>query len=532
MVNGILQGKTVDSPGESYGALLYRSLQNGGDNIAMINAETGEETTYQEIFECTVSLAKHLQRLRLTKNDTISICSPNSVYFTIPTIAALYLGITFAPVNHFYTPAELVHCFNLSKPTIVFCTVSSLENIITACKSIKTVKKIILLDKNTTVHCDIPSLEELLHFNRHATFEVTPVDDKHVVAILCSSGTTGLAKGVMLTHKNFQAAHIWAIDPDFPAFRASKIGLALLPFYHAYGLTIHLIMLAMHMKMVVLARFEEQLFLSAIQQHRVTNACLVPPLILFLGKSPIVTKYDLSSIREIVCGAAPLGREIQELTMKRLGSLNIRQGYGLTESTLGVTLTPANRHKHGSVGVVGPNMQLKVRDPESNRTLGPNEEGEICMRGALIMQGYIGNPEATASTLDSEGWLLTGDVGYYDTDGYVYIVDRYKELIKYKGLQVPPAEIEAILLKHPQIKDCGVIGRPDTAAGEVPVAFVVKQARATITETDVINFAAAHLSHHKRLHGGVRFVQEIPKSATGKILRRVLREQLNVASKL
>lgn len=531
MVN-ILRGKVVDLPQESFGAILYRSLQNGRQNIAMIDHDTGVETTYAEILERTVSLAQHLKQMGLTKGDTITVCSANSIYFTIPAIAALYLGITFAPASHFYNPRELVHCMSLSQSKVVFCTTSTLDNVMVACKEVKSVEKIIVLDQSTDLPAHIHSLEEYLHFPRNTRFEVTQLDVKHVATILCSSGTTGLPKGVMLTHKNLHAALRWTVDPDFGAFHASKTGLALMPFYHAYGLVTHLVMIAVHMKMIVIPRFEETLFLTAIQQHRVTQVCLVPPLILFLAKSPIVAKYDLSSLTDVICGAAPLGKEVQQLAMKRLGLTNIRQGYGLTETTMGITVTQADCHKYGSIGIVGPNMEVKVRDIETNRTLGPNEEGEICIRGAMVMKGYVGNAKATAETLDSEGWLLTGDAGYYDTDGYIYIVDRYKELIKYKAFQVPPAEIEAILLHHPQIKDCGVIGKPDAAAGEVPVAFVVKQKNATITEADVMNFVAEHVSHHKRLHGGVRFVNEIPKSATGKILRRILREQLKMASKL
>ena len=253
-----------------------------------------------------------------------------------------------------------------------------------------------------------------------------------------------------------------------------------------------------------------------------------------LAKSPLVDKYNLSSVRDIGCGAATLSKDIEDQVKKRLGTkLIIRQTYGMSESTLG-TLTAQDIVKPGSVGSPIKGIYAKVID-ESGNALGPNQNGELCFKGKRIMKGYINNSEATRETIDTDGWLHSGDIGYYDDEFQFYIVDRLKELIKYKAFQVAPAEVEGILLSHPKIKDAGVIGIPDEECGELPFAFVVKQPGVQLTEKEVISFVAENSSKAKRLHGGVRFIDEIPKNLSGKILRRVLRElykNMKIKSKL
>lgn len=265
--------------------------------------------------------------------------------------------------------------------------------------------------------------------------------------------------------------------------------------------------------------------LSNSQKYRVMLAFMVPPLMVFLAKHPIVDKYDLSSLVMLLSGAAPLSKETEDAIKERIGVPTIRQGYGLSEATLSLTVQSDERCKPGSVGVLRKGLYAKVIDPETGKALGPNQRGELCFRGDCIMKGYIGDKNSTDAMVKN-GWLHTGDIGFYDEDFEFFIVDRIKELIKYKAFQVPPAEIEALLLTHDKIKDVAVVGKPDEAAGELPFAFVVKQVGAQLTEQEVIEFVAANASSPKRLRGGVKFVNEIPKNASGKILRRVLREML------
>lgn len=255
----------------------------------------------------------------------------------------------------------------------------------------------------------------------------------------------------------------------------------------------------------------------------------VPPIIVILAKSPLVDKYDLSSVQEIACGAAPLGRDTEEEVMIRLNT-KLGQGYGLTETSPIVLAPPRFERRTGSSGVLIPNTECKVVDLETGAPLGANKDGELWFRGPQIMKGYLNNPDATNNCIDNEGWFHTGDIGHYDEEGYFYIVDRLKELIKYKGFQVAPAELEGTLLSHNSIADAAVIGVPDLQAGELPKAFVVLKPNMALTKDEIMKFVEGRLSPHKHLRGGVEFIDQIPKSLSGKILRRQLRQR--VKSKL
>lgn len=264
-----------------------------------------------------------------------------------------------------------------------------------------------------------------------------------------------------------------------------------IPFFHAYGLLTTLASSACAAEVVILPKFEEHSFLNAIQTYKINIGFLVPPLLLFLAKSPLVDSYDVSSLMIVGCGAAPLSKELADAVKERTNVLSLIQAYGMTESTLAVIGQSDTHNKPGSIGGLRPGTWGKIVDIESGRALGPNQRGEMCFKGSSIMKGYTRNPEATRQTIDADGWLHTGDIGYYDEDEEWFIVDRIKELIKYKGFQVPPAEIEAILLTHPDILDAAVIGIPDDSAGELPLAFVVKRTGSKLSERDVIAFVAS-----------------------------------------
>src|SRR5947209_6218602 len=271
---------------------------------------------------------------------------------------------------------------------------------------------------------------------------------------------------------------------------------------------------------VTLPRFDFEQVLKTMQDYRVTLAHLVPPVVLALTKHPAVDSYDLSSLRMIFSGAAPLGAELTRECSARL-DCEIVQGYGMTETSPCTHVSMPGRNKPGSVGVCVPNTECKIISVETGEELGVGERGEICVRGPQVMKGYLNCPDATAQTIDAEGWLHTGDVGYADEEGCFYVVDRAKELIKYKGFQVAPAELEALLLTHPSIADAAVIPSPDDEAGEIPKAFVVVREGHGMTEAKVLSFVAAHVAPYKKIRR-VEFVAQIPKSPSGKILRRLL----------
>lgn len=256
---------------------------------------------------------------------------------------------------------------------------------------------------------------------------------------------------------------------------------------------------------------------------------MVPALLVLLAKSAIVDQFDLSCLKVIVCSSAPLSADTEAAVYRRIGKKKIRQVYGLTEASICLMQTEKN-NKAGSVGTVPPGVYGKIIDPDTGKLCGPYERGEMLFKSNSLMRGYVNNPQATRDVIDADGWFHTGDIGYYDKDGEWFIVDRLKELIKYKGYQVAPAELEALILTHPYVQDVGVIGVPDERSGEVPLAFVVR--KVDVSEKDIIDFVAERVSVAKRLHGGVQFMEQIPRNSTGKVLRKVLREKVKLSSKL
>src|SRR2546426_9723297 len=325
----------------------------------------------------------------------------------------------------------------------------------------------------------------------------------------------------MLTHYNLVANILQTAGAL--GVREDDIMLGVLPFFHIYGMSV-IMNLALHVgaTVVIMPRFDLEQCLQILQKYRVTFANVVPPMVLAFAKSPLVDKYDLSSLRTVFSGAAPLKETLAEEASTRLGC-HVVQGYGMTETSPVTHATRAggDRISGASIGPPVPNTEVKVVDVVSHAELGPNEEGEICVRGPQVMKGYLNQPDATARTIDAEGWLHTGDVGYADEEGHFFIVDRAKELIKYKGFQVAPAELEAVLLTHPAVADAAVIPCPDEEAGEGPKAFVVLKGEAT--QDQILNFVAGRVAPFKKIRS-LEFIDKIPKSASGKILRRVLIE--------
>jgi acyl-CoA synthetase (AMP-forming)/AMP-acid ligase II len=327
----------------------------------------------------------------------------------------------------------------------------------------------------------------------------------------------------MLTHRNL-VANICQCEPVLPT-REDDVVAGILPFFHIYGMLV-ILNAAIHAgaTIVTLPRFDLEQFLKLLQDYEVTRANLVPPIVLALAKHPAVERYRLPRLQAILSGAAPLGEDVARACAERLGCMVI-QGYGLTETSPVTHVSPLDpsQIRLASIGKPLPNTECKVVDVATGAELGPNQDGELWIRGPQVMRGYLNGPTATAEALDLQGWLRTGDLVRVDDDGYFYVVDRLKELIKYRGYQVAPAELEALLLSHPAVADAAVIPSPDEEAGEVPKAFVVRRAGATagVTEDDLLAYVAERVAPFKKIRS-VEFVAEIPKAASGKILRRVL----------
>jgi acyl-CoA synthetase (AMP-forming)/AMP-acid ligase II len=331
----------------------------------------------------------------------------------------------------------------------------------------------------------------------------------------------------MLTHRNLVANLCQSQGmQNWECFGEGDTVLAALPFFHIYGMVVIMMLgLANGSTIVSVPRFDFQEFLALIQKYRLTVLPLVPPIVLGMVKSPAVAQFDLSSVRLVFSGAAPLGEEQARELSKKL-SCPVTQGYGMTEASPVTHLSPTKNAtlKPGSAGRVVPNTEVKIVHPETGAELGPKQDGELLMRGPQIMKGYLNKPADTANSIDPEGWYHTGDVGYVDDDGWFFIVDRTKELIKYKGMQVAPAELEALLLTHPNVLDAAVVRRPDEEAGEIPKAFVVlkpdEPSKGTKAEA-IMAWIAERVAPHKRIRQ-LEFIEQIPKSASGKILRRLL----------
>jgi len=357
---------------------------------------------------------------------------------------------------------------------------------------------------------------------------ISPSD---IVVLPYSSGTSGKPKGVMLSHSNLNVNLLQLEPTQSSSFKGQKV-LGLLPFFHIYGMVVVMSSaLRLGGTVVTMPKFDPPVFLDIMKRESINIAHVAPPLMVFLAKHPAVESIlPLPHLNDMLCAAAPLGEDLGFAVLDRFSGspdLAIRQGYGMTELSPASHVVPpgADKSKMGSVGWLLPGMRCKLVDTETGEMVGVGEEGEITLQGPNVMKGYLNRPDATAECLDAEGWLRTGDVGKVDEEGYWYIVDRVKELIKTKGFQVAPAELEALLNGWERIADAAVIGIADDRAGELPKAFVVKQAgHEALTEQEVLEFVKPRVAPYKQL-AAVEFIDAVPKSPAGKILRRVLRAQ-------
>lgn len=351
------------------------------------------------------------------------------------------------------------------------------------------------------------------------------VTQEDTATLLYSSGTTGASKGVISSHRNL-IAMVQTIVGRFKLDEGEQTFICTVPMFHIYGLAAFAAgILASGSTVVVLSKFEMDEMLSSIHKYKASYLPLVPPILVALVNNAglIQKKYDLSSLKNVLSGGAPLSKEVTEGFLEKYPSVRILQGYGLTESSgIGASTDSLEEsRRYGTAGMLSPSMEAKIVDPESGEAFPVNKTGELWLRGPSIMKGYFSNEEATASTLDSDGWLRTGDLCYIDEDGFIFVVDRLKELIKYKGYQVPPAELEALLLTHPEISDAAVIPFPDKDVGQFPMAYIVRKSGSTISESAIMDFVAKQVAPYKRIRR-VSFVASIPKNPSGKILRKDL----------
>lgn len=505
----------VNVPDLTITEYVLRNATRLGDKPALIDGPTGRTYTYAQLPNLISRLAAGLSRHGVNKGEVFAIYSPNLPEVALAFHAVASLGAATTMVPPPFTDDEIVEQLKDSGARYLLTIPQLIQNAQKVAEAAGITKLFVIGEAENAI-----PFASLLG---EAPAESAPINvDEDFAVLPYSSGTTGLPKGVMLTHRNLVA--MLRLMEANEAFSREDTMICVVPMYHLYGL--HIVVnlgLSEGATIVTVPRYDLDQFLQVLEKYKVSVAPLVPPLVLTLSLAPQVDQHDLSSLRLIHCGAAMLADNIAQDCSRRLGC-EIRYGYGMTElSPLSHASLPDTRtHKPGSVGFCLPNTECKIVDYNNGAEVGANEEGEIWVRGPQVMKGYLGNPAATHEMITADGWLRTGDIGYCDDEGRLFVIDRLKELIKVDGRQVAPAELEAVLFSHPGVADAAVVGSPNEKHGEVPKAFVVLKREATADE--IIEYVAGRVARYKRVRL-VEFTSEIPKSPAGKTLRRMLRDK-------
>ena len=503
------------------------------DKTAITDVITGQTRTFCDYLCDAGSLSSYLRHdFGIDHNSTIALFAPNHVDYVPICLAAASCGAMLTPINPQFKADELHKILDRSDSHVLIVHMNNIDVALNAIKGTN-VKHIITIPAEdggpvplgTTSLCDLkhhPNPTTETHGSVHGNTQ------NHPYLLPYSSGTTGLPKGVCLSHSNIISNLLQMETMESIAFPSNQRLISPLPFFHIYGWLVSAIYSAWQgQEMITMQKFDLETFCEAVEKHRPHRAHLVPPIIVQLTKNPVVDNYDLSSLEMIVSAAAPLSKETEINLLERIGC-PVKQAWGMSELSPIAIFTSDFNLRSGSVGHLTPDTFGKIVNP-SGKSLPSGHEGELMIKGPQVMMGYLNDTEKTVECLSTDGWLRTGDVARYDEDGFFYITDRIKELIKVRGYQVAPAELEALLLTHPQLSDAAVIPVPDEMSGELPRAYVTMKdgiAVEDVTEEDIKAWVKKRVAPFKRLAGGVRFIDKVPKSASGKILRRLLVDEV------
>lgn len=509
--------------------------QSVKEKIAIIDGSTGQSRTFEQYYNHMGSIAANLKdNFGIKEGSTVALIAPNHVDYVPICLATALCGAKVTPINPLFKAKELTTILSRSEATVLITHWSALDVALEGMKNSEALKHVIVIpkDDDSAAPEGMISLSTLKsHSNPiyETCSKVFEDPESHPCLLPYSSGTTGLPKGVTLTHTNLVANLLQVESAELLAFPSNQKLFSPLPFFHIYGYLVSVLYTAWQGQELITmsGKFDLELFCSLVEKHRPHRAHLVPPILIQLANQPIVSNYDLSSISMIWSAAAPLSKDTADAVTKRIGS-NVKQAWGMSElSPIGTVESDFNL-RQGSIGQLVSSTFGKIVDPETKESLGPGKTGELMIKGPQVMKGYLNDPDKTSECLSSDGWLQTGDVAKYDEDGFFYLTDRIKELIKVRAFQVPPAELEALLLTHPNIRDAAVIPIDDEESGELPRAYVTLKEddiSQHVTESEVQSWVKERVAPYKRLEGGVEFIDVVPKSASGKILRRILKDK-------
>ncbi|XP_071573786.1 luciferin 4-monooxygenase-like [Temnothorax nylanderi] len=517
--NGIYKGplKHNLSRYKSIGELMWISIRSHGDKIAYLDALTEETVTYAELQDKIVRCALWLQKHGIKSGDVISMCTGNHLNSIVPCLSATYVNAIFNPWNENLDLQNMLYFLKMTTPKIIFCSEKSVNVVLSALKEQNCNSTVVVFGKHVGA---IPFSDILRNCNdtEVINFRYVELDDvKKTACIVHSSGTTGMPKAVELSNYSmlFLSQQNNINMANVPSLWYSSL-------YWLTGIMMNFDGISQSTKAIIYPEFDEEMTCRLIEKYKISAAFLSTNMLNRLLKSNQLKKYQLSSLKVIMGSGTSIRPKVQEELRHILPHVQILQCFGMTELGGSATLQLPNS-KNGSNGIVSKNVQMKVVDPESGKVLGPNQSGEICIKLPGIMTGYYKNPEATKSTVDEEGWLHSGDIGYFDNDGELFIVDRIKDLIKYRAYQISPTEVVNVLTSHPAVLEAVVIGVPHAIDDEHPIAFVIKRPGAKVTEQELIDFVANNTMDHCKLRAGVIFLESFPYTGSGKISRKDLK---------